>query len=56
MTMLGNGVSGCYKPTVNEPETINEAQPFCLVLGGSEPVGLRVVGIALPVPSYIERS
>jgi len=30
----------CYKATVNESETINEAQPLCLVRGRSETGGL----------------
>ena len=39
---------GCYKATVNESETINEAQPLCLVRGGNEarPPG---PGFRLPV-------
>jgi len=47
---------GCYKPTVNESETITEAQPFCVVLGRSEPASLRALGFAFPVPPPIERS
>ena len=46
----------CYKPTVNESETITEAQPFCRVRGRSEPASLRAFGFASPVPPCSERS
>src|SRR5690348_610092 len=39
---------GCYKATVNESETINEAQPPCLVRGGSE-AGPPGPGFRFPV-------
>jgi hypothetical protein len=45
---------GCYKATVNESETIIEAQPFCLVRFRGEANVLRAVG--LPVTPHIERS
>jgi hypothetical protein len=32
-TGFENGAIGCYKATVNESETINEAKPLCWVLG-----------------------
>src|SRR5271167_2379148 len=41
---FGNRARGCYKATVNESETINEAKPLCLVRGrrsetsGAQPV------------------
>jgi hypothetical protein len=46
---------GCYKATVNESETITEAQPICLVRDGSEPGEFRAGGWP-PVPPHIERS
>ena len=49
-------LAGCYKATVNEPETITEAQPFCWVRKRSEPASLRAFGFASPVPPCIERS
>jgi hypothetical protein len=55
-TNYGNGVLRCYKPTVNESETITEAQPFCLVRSRGEPASPRVAGFAFPVPPHIERS
>jgi hypothetical protein len=48
-------VPGCYKATVNESETITEAQPICPVHARSEPNEFRAVG-SLPVPPHIERS
>ena len=49
-------LQGCYKPTVNEPETIIEAQA---VLLGPQPKGTRkLAGLRfhLSGPSHIERS
>jgi len=46
----------CYKATVNESETINEAQPFCLVRCRSETSGLGATGFGFPVVPPIERS
>jgi hypothetical protein len=43
---------GCYKATINESETIIEAQPFCLARSG-EAIELRAW---FPVSSPIERS
>jgi hypothetical protein len=45
----------CYKATVNESETIIEAQPFCLVRS-SETGGPRAFGFRVPVAPHIERS
>ena len=47
---------GCYKATVNESETITEAQPFCLVRSRSETSESRAFGFGFPVPPTIERS
>jgi hypothetical protein len=49
-------LGGCYKATVNESETITEAQPFCLVRGRSEAGEWRAFGSGLPVMPHIERS
>jgi hypothetical protein len=46
----------CYKATVNEPETITEAQPFCLVRGRGAISKLRTFGFRLLVAPHIERS
>jgi hypothetical protein len=46
----------CYKATVNESETINEAKPLCLVCGRSETSGLGATGFRFPVAPLIERS
>lgn len=48
--------AGCYKATVNESETINEAQPLCLVRGRGQVGGPGTADFRLPVPSPIERS
>jgi hypothetical protein len=53
---FGNGALGCYKATVNESETIIEAQPFCWVRSRSEPSERRAFGFAFPVAAHIERS
>jgi hypothetical protein len=47
--VFGNGAFGCYKPTVNESETINEAKPVCLVCR-------RDAGSGLPAGPPLERS
>jgi len=47
---------GCYKPTVNESETIIEAQPFCWVRSRSEANESRTFGFRYPVAPHIERS
>ncbi len=46
----------CYKATVNETETINEAQPLCLVRSRGETSGLGAAGFRFPVVPPIERS
>ena len=45
-----------YKASVNESETINEAQPPCLVRGRSEAGRLGATGFGFAVVSPIERS
>jgi hypothetical protein len=47
---------GCYKATVNESETIIEAQPFCSVRSRSESSKRGVFAFAFPVAPHIERS
>ena len=47
---------GCYKATVNESETITEAQPVCWVRTRSETDELGAFGFSFPVAPYIERS
>jgi hypothetical protein len=46
----------CYKATVNESETIIEAQPFGWVRSHSDPSKLRAFGFRWPVVPHIERS
>jgi len=47
----------CYKATVNESETINEAKPLCLVRGHGETSGLGgATGFGFPDAPHIERS
>jgi hypothetical protein len=46
----------CYKATVNESETINEAKPLSLVRGRSETSALEATGFRFPVEPLIERS
>jgi hypothetical protein len=46
----------CYKPSVNETETITEAQPFCLVRNRGETSELRAHGLGFPLAHRIERS
>jgi hypothetical protein len=50
--MLGR----CYKATVNESETITEAQRFCSVRSRAETGELRALGFRFPVASSLERS
>jgi hypothetical protein len=47
---------GCYKPTVNEPETITEAQPFSAVRSRCDANQSGAGGIGHPVAPHIERS
>ena len=49
-------LAGCYKPTVNESETITEAQPLGLVCRRSDANELRACGFRVPVAPLIERS
>jgi len=53
---LGTGALQCYKATVNESETINEAKPLCFVRGGSEASGPGATGFGFPVAPLVERS
>jgi hypothetical protein len=46
----------CYKATVNESETITEAQPFWLVRSRSGTSELRAFGLGFPAAPHIERS
>jgi hypothetical protein len=46
----------CYKATVNEPETIIEAQPFRWVRSHRDTGELRAFGFRWPVVPHIERS
>jgi hypothetical protein len=46
----------CYKASVNESETITEAQPFCLVGSRGETGERRAFGFGLPGAPHIERS
>jgi hypothetical protein len=46
----------CYKPTVNESETITEAQPLCWVRSRSETSELQASGFGFPAAPHIERS
>ena len=50
--MLGR----CYKATVNESETITNAQPLCPVRGRGPTSMLRGSGFGFPVAPHIERS
>ena len=53
---LHNDVAGCYKATVNESETITEAQPFCPVRSRGEAGQLAGFRFRFPVAPHIERS
>jgi hypothetical protein len=46
----------CYKASVNESETITEAQPFCWVRSRGVTDGRRAIGFGFPVAPHIERS
>ena len=46
----------CYKATVNESETITEAQLFRRVRDRRETGGLRAAGFRFPAAPHIERS
>jgi hypothetical protein len=46
----------CYKASVNESETIIEANPFCRVRRRCEAGGFRVIGCRFPAVPPIERS
>jgi hypothetical protein len=46
----------CYKASVNESETITEAQTFCWVRSRGETGELRATGSGFPVAPHIERS
>jgi hypothetical protein len=46
----------CYKASVNESETIIEANPFCRVRSRRETSGFRVIGLGFPAAPPIERS
>jgi hypothetical protein len=46
----------CYKATVNESETITEAQRFCPVRSRSETGEFRACGRGFPAVPPIERS
>jgi hypothetical protein len=47
---------GCYKLTVNESETITEAQPICAVRSRSDANEFLARGLGYPVAPHIERS
>jgi hypothetical protein len=46
----------CYKASVNEPETITEAQPFCLVRSRGQSGERRALDFRFPGAPHIERS
>ena len=56
LMLVGFVTPGCYKATVNEPETIIEAQPFRWVRSHSDTSELRAFGFRWPVVPHIERS
>ena len=47
---------GFYNATVNESETITDAQPFGRVRRRGETSGLEACGLRFPVAPHIERS
>ena len=49
-------LAGCYKASVNESETITDAQPIWLVRGRGETGEFGAFGFRPPVVSPIERS
>ena len=46
----------CYKASVNESETITDAQPIWLVRSNGETGEFAAPGFRLPVVPHIERS
>jgi hypothetical protein len=46
----------CYKATINESETITDAQPFCLVRSRGEASELGAFGLRFRIAPHIERS
>ena len=46
----------CYKASVNESETITDAQPIWLVRSNGETGEFAAVGFRLPAVPHIERS
>jgi hypothetical protein len=55
-TGFENGAPRCYKATVNESETINEAKPLCLVPGRGETGRPEAAGLRFPAGRLVERS
>ena len=51
-----NGAAECYKATVNESETITEAQPLCLADCRRAAAERRAGGFRYPAAPHIERS
>ena len=51
-----NGAAECYKPTVNESETITEAQPPYLTDYRHAAAEGRACGFRYPARPHIERS
>jgi hypothetical protein len=51
-----NGPAECYKPTVNESETITEAQPLYLTDRRHAAAEGRACGFRYPAGPHIERS
>jgi hypothetical protein len=49
-------LAGCYKASVNESETITEAQPICLVRSRSGANDVHAVGFRFAGVPHIERS
>jgi len=49
-------VAECYKPTVNESETITEAQPLCWFAAKATPMSPGARGLPVPAAPPIERS
>ena len=53
---FGNGALECYKPSVNESETITEAQPLCWFAAEATANELEACGFRVPAAPHIERS
>jgi hypothetical protein len=51
-----NGAVECYKASVNESETITEAQPICLADCRHDARERRALGLRYPAAPQIERS